>query len=128
MLRRRGVPYLEINSFKVSKFKSFKVLKFRKIKVSKFRSFIISDIKNLLKLPDKSITCFQNAWGTHSKTLNLSNSQISRNNMSGTCVGILFLDYFECPGVSTDKYYWFGESWSRPPGPRKIIMRGLRVI
>ena len=38
-----------------------------------------------------------------------------------------FLDYLECPGVSTDKY-WFWESWARRPSPKIMNMSGFRIL
>ena len=34
-----------------------------------------------------------------------------------------FFNYLESFGVPRIKYDWFGESWSRPPGPKTMTMR-----
>ena len=71
---------------------------------------------------------FPNVWNTHFKIFKKqkSKSSISNNNIFEHGL-ILFLGFLKYLGVLNIKNNCFGESWSRPPGPRTIKMRGLGV-
>ena len=100
-----GPPYLK-NKISVATFQSFKsftILKFQRFKVPKFQTFKIS------KFQIPKIKMYGTLASKLSNTPNLEFPKI-------ICLEMIwdFLDFFECPGVSKDKSFWFWGSWTRP--------------
>ena len=120
MLRGRGMSLLE-DKKSMCHFQRFKISEFQKSQISKFQSFKVAKFQNsefkILKVVVPTFPTF-----SQMENIRLPKVIIFKKDLD------FFLDYLECPGVSKYSKYWFGESWSRPPGRRTIKIGGLRVF
>ena len=144
--------------FEVSWFLGFQVYWFLGLKVDWFLSVLVSEFQRFknniclnIWIPHYpvSISCFwidtdpickilKKFLGRASKILGAGLFEhipehrfpcfdISQNNVK-IDLGVSLVFLFRYLGVSQIKNNRFGESWSRPPGPRTIQMRGFRVF
>ena len=119
---------MKIQSSKVPKFQICNSFNSQSSKVPNLRTSNLQDSKvSTFQIPKFQLPSFQNPWNTHVPSF--SRFEISR--FPKTILLIMRLDFLGFLNVSRwfkIKSNWFGESWSRPPGPKSMKMTGVRVF